>query len=195
MNEIANYCELVGANVDHVRQAMGSDDRIGNRFLFPGIGYGGSCFPKDVKALKKLGDDLEQPFAILSAVDRVNTEQKKVFTAKIEAHFKGALKGKKFALWGLSFKPGTDDVREAPAFYVIETLLKQGASFTVFDPVAIGIICQWENPSTSKGHVFTSENIWFDPNDYMKSDKITVLIDKRNPKKHIVDLSFLPEIA
>ena len=137
MNEIANYCELVGANVDHVRQAMGSDDRIGNRFLFPGIGYGGSCFPKDVKALKKLGDDLEQPFAILSAVDRVNTEQKKVFTAKIEAHFKGALKGKKFALWGLSFKPGTDDVREAPAFYVIETLLKQGASFTVFDPVAI----------------------------------------------------------
>ena len=137
MNEIANYCELVGANVDHVRQGMGSDDRIGNRFLFPGIGYGGSCFPKDVKALKKLGDDLEQPFAILSAVDRVNTEQKKVFTAKIEAHFKGALKGKKFALWGLSFKPGTDDVREAPAFYVIETLLKQGASFTVFDPVAI----------------------------------------------------------
>ena len=137
MNEIANYCELVGANVDHVRQGMGSDDRIGNRFLFPGIGYGGSCFPKDVKALKKLGDDLEQPFAILSAVDRVNTEQKKVFTAKIEAHFKGALKGKKFALWGLSFKPGTDDVREAPAFYVIETLLKQGAIFTVFDPVAI----------------------------------------------------------
>ena len=137
MNEIANYCELVGANVDHVRQGMGSDDRIGNRFLFPGIGYGGSCFPKDVKALKKLGDDLDQPFAILSAVDRVNTEQKKVFTAKIEAHFKGALKGKKFALWGLSFKPGTDDVREAPAFYVIETLLKQGASFTVFDPVAI----------------------------------------------------------
>ena len=137
MNEIANYCELVGANVDHVRQGMGSDDRIGNRFLFPGIGYGGSCFPKDVKALKKLGDDLEQPFAILSAVDRVNTEQKKVFTAKIEAHFKGALKGKKFALWGLSFKPGTDDVREAPAFYVIETLLKQGASFAVFDPVAI----------------------------------------------------------
>ena len=137
MNEIANYCELVGANVDHVRQGMGSDDRIGNRFLFPGIGYGGSCFPKDVKALKKLGNDLEQPFAILSAVDRVNTEQKKVFIAKIEAHFKDTLKGKKFALWGLSFKPGTDDVREAPAFYVIETLLKQGASFTVFDPVAI----------------------------------------------------------
>ena len=136
MNEIANYCELVGANVDQVRQGMGSDDRIGNRFLFPGIGYGGSCFPKDVKALKKLGDDLDQPFAILTAVDRVNTEQKKVFTAKIETYFKGALQGKKFALWGLSFKPGTDDVREAPAFYVIETLLKQGASFSVFDPVA-----------------------------------------------------------
>lgn len=137
MNEIANYCELVGANVDLVRQGMGSDDRIGNRFLFPGIGYGGSCFPKDVKALKKLGDDLNQPFNILTAVDRVNTEQKKVFTAKIESYFKGALQGKKFALWGLSFKPGTDDVREAPAFYVIETLLKQGASFSVFDPVAI----------------------------------------------------------
>lgn len=137
MNEIANYCELVGANVDHVRQGMGSDDRIGNRFLFPGIGYGGSCFPKDVKALKKLGDDQQQPFAIVSAVDRVNTEQKKVFTSKISSHFGGELQGKKFALWGLSFKPGTDDVREAPAFYVIEALLAQGAAFSVFDPVAI----------------------------------------------------------
>lgn len=137
MNEIANYCELVGANVDHVRQGMGSDDRIGNRFLFPGIGYGGSCFPKDVKALKKLGDDQQQPFAIVSAVDRVNTEQKKVFTSKISSHFDGELQGKKFALWGLSFKPGTDDVREAPAFYVIEALLAQGATFSVFDPVAI----------------------------------------------------------
>ena len=137
MNEIANYCEQVGANVDHVRQGMGSDVRIGNRFLFPGIGYGGSCFPKDVKALKKLGEDAEQPFQILSAVDRVNGAQKKVFTSKIETHFKGKLKEKKFALWGLSFKPGTDDVREAPAFYVLEALLSKGASFTVFDPVAI----------------------------------------------------------
>ena len=98
MNEIVNYCELVGANVDQVRQGMGSDDRIGNRFLFPRIGYGGSCFPKDVKALKKLGHHLDQSFAILTAVDRVNTEQKKVFITKIEPYFKGALQGKKFAL-------------------------------------------------------------------------------------------------
>tara|TARA_B100000767_G_C19778375_1_gene544306 strand:- start:12059 stop:13357 length:1299 start_codon:yes stop_codon:yes gene_type:complete len=137
MNEIANYCELVGANVDQVRQGMGSDIRIGNRFLFPGIGYGGSCFPKDVKALKKLGNDQEQPFEIITAVDRVNTQQKKRFTFKIETHFQKNIEGKKFALWGLSFKPGTDDVREAPSFFIIETLLAQGASFSVFDPVAI----------------------------------------------------------
>lgn len=137
MNEIANYCDLVGANVDQVREGMGSDIRIGNRFLFPGIGYGGSCFPKDVKALKKLGNDQEQPFEIITAVDRVNTQQKKRFTSKIETHFQKNVKGKKFALWGLSYKPGTDDVREAPSFFIIEKLLAQGASFSVFDPVAI----------------------------------------------------------
>jgi len=137
MNEIANYCEKVGANVDDVRIGMGLDERIGKRFLFPGIGYGGSCFPKDVKALYKSGRDADHHFAILDSVIRVNEQQKTVLFPKIEAYFKGNLKGKHIALWGLAFKPDTDDIREAPALYMIEKLLSAGATITAFDPEAM----------------------------------------------------------
>ncbi len=137
MNEIANYCEKVGANVDDVRMGMGLDERIGKRFLFPGIGYGGSCFPKDVKALHKSGKDAAHHFAILDSVIEVNEKQKTILFPKMEQHFDGSLKGKKIALWGLAFKPNTDDIREAPALYMIEKLLLVGASITAFDPEAI----------------------------------------------------------
>lgn len=137
MNEIANYCELVGADVDKVRIGMGTDSRIGKRFLFPGIGYGGSCFPKDVKALHKSGKDENHDFKILNAVLDVNKKQKTILIPKIEKHFGNTLKGKKFAIWGLAFKPETDDIREAPALDVIEALLKRGATITAFDPEAM----------------------------------------------------------
>lgn len=137
MNEIANYCEKVGANVDDVRLGMGLDERIGKRFLFPGIGYGGSCFPKDVKALHKSGKDANHHFAILDSVINVNEQQKTVLFPKMEAYFKGDLKDKKIALWGLAFKPNTDDIREAPALYMIEKLLAAGAIVTAFDPEAM----------------------------------------------------------
>jgi len=137
MNEIANYCELVGADVDKVRIGMGTDSRIGKRFLFPGIGYGGSCFPKDVKALYKSGKDENHEFKILSSVLEVNKKQKTILIPKIESYFDGNLKGKKIALWGLAFKPETDDIREAPALDIIEALLDKEASITAFDPEAM----------------------------------------------------------
>ena len=137
MNEIANYCEKVGANVDDVRMGMGLDTRIGKRFLFPGIGYGGSCFPKDVKALHKSGKDAQHYFAILDSVIEVNEKQKTVLFPKMERHFDGNLKGKNIAVWGLAFKPDTDDIREAPALYMIEKLLAAGATVTAFDPEAM----------------------------------------------------------
>jgi len=137
MNEIANYCEKVGANVDDVRMGMGLDARIGKRFLFPGIGYGGSCFPKDVKALHKSGKDAQHHFAILDSVIEVNEKQKTVLYPKMEQHFNGNLKGKNIAVWGLAFKPDTDDIREAPALYMIEKLLAAGATVTAFDPEAM----------------------------------------------------------
>lgn len=137
MNEIANYCEKVGANVDDVRIGMGLDARIGKRFLFPGIGYGGSCFPKDVKALHKSGKDAQHHFAILDSIIEVNENQKTVLFPKMVAHFEGDLKGKKIALWGLAFKPDTDDIREAPALYMIDKLLSAGAAVTAFDPEAM----------------------------------------------------------
>ena len=137
MNEIANYCEKVGANVDDVRLGMGLDARIGKRFLFPGIGYGGSCFPKDVKALHKSGKDAAHHFAILDSVIEVNEKQKTILFPKIQAHFKGDLNGKKIALWGLAFKPNTDDIREAPALYMIDKLLAEGATVVAFDPEAM----------------------------------------------------------
>ena len=135
MNEIANVCELVGADVDQVRKAIGSDRRIGSSFLFPGVGYGGSCFPKDVKALLKSAADKGYDFRILSAVEAVNDAQKSRLVAKMEAHFT-TLKGKTIALWGLAFKPRTDDMREAPAVPIIERLLALGASVRAYDPEA-----------------------------------------------------------
>jgi UDPglucose 6-dehydrogenase len=137
MNEVANFCELVGADVDQVRVGIGSDTRIGKRFLFPGIGYGGSCFPKDVKALVKSGEDLNFKFEILSAVLKVNQEQKTILFPKIKNFFRGDLSGKKIAVWGLAFKPDTDDIREAPALFMIEALLDAGANISAYDPEAL----------------------------------------------------------
>jgi UDPglucose 6-dehydrogenase len=137
MNEIANFCEKVGADVDKVRIGIGSDQRIGNRFLFPGIGYGGSCFPKDVQALAKSGEEYGYHFGILESVMSINEKQKTIIVPKIKAYFKGNLKGKKIAIWGLAFKPDTDDIREAPALYIIEELLAAGAEIIAFDPEAM----------------------------------------------------------
>ena len=137
MNEIAQMCERLGADVDMVRKGIGSDERIGRRFLFPGIGYGGSCFPKDVQALAKSADDVNYDFKILDAVMEVNDKQKTHLIPKIKKYFDGDFKGKHFALWGLAFKPNTDDVREAPAFYIIDALLLEGATVAVFDPEAM----------------------------------------------------------
>jgi len=134
MNEVANLCERVGADVDMVRRGIGADERIGKRFLFSGIGYGGSCFPKDVQALGKSAEENNYDFKILNAVMDVNAIQKKVLVEKMRAFYKEGLKGKKFALWGLAFKPDTDDIREAPALYIIEELLKDGATIVAFDP-------------------------------------------------------------
>jgi len=137
MNEIANLCELVGANVDMVRRGIGADERIGKRFLFSGIGYGGSCFPKDVQALAKSAAENDYEFKILNSVMSVNEIQKKVLVEKVRKYFRGNIKGKKFALWGLAFKPETDDIREAPSLYIIDELLNDGAIVTVFDPEAM----------------------------------------------------------
>lgn len=136
MNEIANFCERVGADVDKVRLGIGTDSRIGKRFLFPGIGYGGSCFPKDVKALYQTGRKHGYEFKILQSVMDVNERQRKILVPKMEDHF-GDLKGKQIAVWGLSFKPETDDIREAPALYLIDELLKKGARIKAYDPEAM----------------------------------------------------------
>jgi UDPglucose 6-dehydrogenase len=137
MNEIANYCEKVGADVDKIRAGMGTDSRIGKRFLFPGIGYGGSCFPKDVKALQKAGKDQSFDFKILNSVIEVNEKQKTILLPKIEKHFNNELSDIKLAIWGLAFKPETDDIREAPSIYLMRELLKKGAKLSVYDPEAI----------------------------------------------------------
>lgn len=134
MNEIANLCEQVGANVDDVRVGIGSDSRIGKRFLFAGIGYGGSCFPKDVKALAHTAKEYQYNFKVLNSVMEVNEEQKVSMIPKILKHFNGEIKGKRIAIWGLSFKPDTDDIREAPALYNIDELLKAGATIRAYDP-------------------------------------------------------------
>jgi UDPglucose 6-dehydrogenase len=136
MNEIANVCELLGADVDQVRRAVGSDKRIGTSFLFPGVGYGGSCFPKDVKAMVRFAADKNYDFRILTAVEAVNAAQKKRLLQKIEKHY-GGLKGKRLAVWGLAFKPRTDDMREAPSIDLIEGLLAGGAKVQAFDPEAM----------------------------------------------------------
>lgn len=137
MNDVANLCEIMGADVNMVRKGIGSDPRIGTRFIYPGIGYGGSCFPKDVKAMIKTAKDNGYTMQVLNAVESVNEAQKSVLVDKINKHFGGDLKGKKFALWGLSFKPKTDDMREAPSLVIVEKLLAAGASIIAFDPVAM----------------------------------------------------------
>lgn len=138
MNEIANLCELVGADVDMVRRGIGADDRIGKRFLFSGIGYGGSCFPKDVQALARSADEINYDFKILNSVMEVNEMQRQLFVEKVKKYFKGDLKGKRFAMWGLAFKPETDDIREAPSLSIIDELLNAGAEISAFDPEAMG---------------------------------------------------------
>ena len=142
MNEVALLCERLGADVDMVRRGIGSDERIGKRFLFPGIGYGGSCFPKDVQALVRSSQEVDYEFRILGAVMDVNEKQKLHLLPKIKRYFKNDLKGKHFALWGLAFKPNTDDIREAPALYMIDALINEGATVTVFDPEAMNNVKQ-----------------------------------------------------
>lgn len=137
MNDIANLCELVGANVDLVRKGIGSDARIGNKFIYPGTGYGGSCFPKDVQALIKTADEHGHSLEVLKAVEKVNYRQKSRLVEKIKSHFGSDLKGKQFGIWGLSFKPKTDDMREAPSLVIIEQLKAMGAQVRVYDPVAM----------------------------------------------------------
>jgi len=137
MNDLANFCEAVGADIDKVRQGIGSDSRIGSKFLFPGLGYGGSCLPKDVKALLRSAQDAGSPLAILQTVEEINQEQRKRFFRKLENHFKGKLEGLRVAVWGIAFKPNTDDTREAPVFYILDELLKAKASVIVFDPEAM----------------------------------------------------------
>jgi UDPglucose 6-dehydrogenase len=137
INEIANLCEILGADIDAVRRGIGSDPRIGNKFLYPGTGYGGSCFPKDVQALIRTADENGYSLEILKAVEKVNNRQKSILFNKVFNHFNGDLKGRKFALWGLAFKPKTDDMREAPSLVIIEKLLEAGAEVAAYDPVAM----------------------------------------------------------
>lgn len=140
MNEIANLCDRVGADVDQIRIGIGSDNRIGPQFLFPGVGYGGSCFPKDVKALIKTSEELGHTFEILESVEKVNDRQKKIIVDKILAHYDGNIEGKTFALWGISFKPRTDDIRDAPSIEIMNGLLERGAKINASDPAAISAI-------------------------------------------------------
>jgi UDPglucose 6-dehydrogenase len=137
MNDLANFCDAVGADIEKVREGIGSDSRIGRKFLFPGLGYGGSCLPKDVKALLRSASDAGTPLTILQSVEAINQEQRKRFFRKFELHFRGKFDGLHVAVWGVAFKPNTDDTREAPVFYIIDRLLAGGATVTVFDPEAI----------------------------------------------------------
>ncbi len=137
MNDLANFCDAVGADIEQVREGIGSDSRIGKRYLFPGLGYGGSCLPKDVRALLRSAQDAGTPLTILQSVEEINQEQRRRFYRKIERHFRGNLEGLRAAVWGLAFKPNTDDVREAPVFHILDSLLAAGASVVVFDPEAM----------------------------------------------------------
>jgi UDPglucose 6-dehydrogenase len=162
MNELANLCEKTGADVETVRMGMGSDARIGKRFLFPGIGYGGSCFPKDVQALAKTAEENNYDFKILKAVMNVNEIQKHVLVEKIFNHYGKDLSGKKIALWGLAFKPNTDDIREAPALYIIEDLLNAGAEIVAYDPEGMPNIKQYFStlPEEKKSRLHFSDNYY-----------------------------------
>ena len=207
MNEIANFCEKVGADVDHVRKGIGADDRIGKRFLFPGMGYGGSCFPKDVQALSHSGKLEGYSFEIIDAVMRVNDQQKTVLFPKIQAYFSGNLSGKKLAIWGLSFKPDTDDIREAPALYLIDKLLEAGALLTVFDPEAMPnvkriyhdrltyAVSEYEAIQNAEALVICTEWAVFRSPDFSKLTqelKNKVIFDGRNvfEKAHVLSHGF-----
>lgn len=207
MNEVANLCELVGADVDAVRKGIGSDDRIGKRFLFPGVGYGGSCFPKDVQALVKSSDDYAYDFQILKSVMEVNERQKTILVDKVLKYYKNDIKGKHFALWGLAFKPETDDIREAPALYIINALIENGATVTVFDPEAMenvkGIIGdrvkyaknQYEALENADALLIATEWSVFRNPDFEKIDKVLknkVIFDGRNlyDLQKMIDLGY-----
>ena len=160
MNELANLCELTGADVETVRQGMGTDNRIGKRFLFPGIGYGGSCFPKDVQALAKTAEEHHYDFKILKAVMHVNDRQKHVLVEKIFNKYGNELSGKKIAIWGLAFKPNTDDIREAPALYIIEDLLNAGAEIVAYDPEAKENVKRYFSDSPKKNKLNFTEDYY-----------------------------------
>lgn len=208
MNEIAQLCERMGADVDMVRRGIGSDERIGKRFLFPGIGYGGSCFPKDVKALIRSSENVDYSFEILKAVEKVNALQKIHLVEKIKSFYKGNLIGKRFALWGLSFKPNTDDIREAPALSIIDSLLNSGAIISAFDPEAmynvknqIGdkieyAVDQYEALNNSDALIIATEWSEFRTPDFEKIGyllKEKVIFDGRNlyEKSFVVEKGFI----
>ena len=206
MNEIAQLCEKLGADVDMVRRGMGSDERIGKRFLFPGIGYGGSCFPKDVQALAKSADEINYDFKILDAVMQVNEKQKLHLLPAIKAYFNNELKGKKIALWGLAFKPNTDDIREAPALYIIDALLQEGASVTAYDPEAMGNVkailgdritfAQYQYDALKEADVLVIATEWseFRTPDFEKIVSLLknkVIFDGRN----LFDLKYMEELG
>ncbi len=210
MNEIAQLCERLGADVDMVRKGIGSDDRIGKRFLFPGIGYGGSCFPKDVQALAKSSSEVNYDFKILNAVMDVNEKMKLHLMPKINKYFSNDLKGKRFAMWGLAFKPNTDDIREAPALYMIEALVSAGATVCAFDPEAMGNIkklignkieyteTQYECLNKADALVISTEWNEFRTPDFLKIVKLMknkVIFDGRNlfDTEAIKDLGFFYE--
>lgn len=181
MNELANFCEKVGADVDLIRKGMGTDTRIGKRFLFPGIGYGGSCFPKDVNALIKTSIDVSSPMRLLSVVDEVNKQQKEVIVNKVLKYYNNDIKGKHFAVWGLAFKPNTDDMREAPSVIIIQQLLKHGATITAYDPAA-----------NEAAKFYLKESISYVENEYAALDNADALLiftewnEFRNPDFSIV---------
>jgi len=207
MNEIANISELVGANVDSVRKALGTDSRIGKRFLFPGVGFGGSCFPKDVQALKHTSEGVNYDFKILNAVIEVNDKQRLKVYDKLKSHFNGNLSGKRIALWGLSFKPNTDDIREAPSLYTIDALLADDATLIVYDPESINNIRAIykdkieyaDNPYTALKDVdalgiLTEWSVFRTP-EYSKMKSLmasTVIVDGRNvlDPQHMLNLGF-----
>jgi len=210
MNEVAVLCEKVGADVDMVRKGIGSDDRIGKRFLFPGIGYGGSCFPKDVQALIMSSEEVGYDFQILKAVEDVNEKQKLHLMPKINAYFNNDLNGKHFALWGLAFKPNTDDIREAPALYIIKALTAAGATVTAYDPEAmpnvqaqIGLIANYANDQYSSlagadALIIATEWSEFRTPDFEIIDsklKNKVIFDGRNlfEKKQMKELGYFYE--
>lgn len=206
MNEIARLCEKLGADVDMVRRGIGSDERIGKRFLFPGIGYGGSCFPKDVQALVKSASEVNYEFEILNAVMKVNDQQKLHLIPAINKYFNNDLKGRHFALWGLAFKPNTDDIREAPALYMIEELTKAGATVCAFDPEAMNNVkatvgdkieygqSQYETLKNADALIIATEWNEFRTPDFGKiaaSLKNKAIFDGRN----LFDLSAIKELG